>query len=357
MNMIVNILLFLFMMSLIIVIHEFGHLIAAKIFGVYCHEFSLGMGPKLFSKKGKETEYSVRAIPIGGFVAMAGDTDNALETSVDIEVPAERTLTGIKPIKRIIIMLGGIVMNLLLAEVVISLLLLGYGKYAMSPEPYIESVVEDYPAAKAGLRANDLIVGIEYENGSSYAPASFSELSDFLATYESGTIVLTIERDKERLDFEVEPVKNDSGSYVIGITGGSYAIVEVNILNCWYYGFIYLKEVMKLLITTVIGLFKGIGLKNLSGPIGIYNATSEAASMGADIYFNLLAVLSLNIGIMNAIPLPVLDGGRVVLTLVEMVIGHPISKKVTDAIMTISILLLIMLMVFATGQDLWRLFN
>lgn len=345
------------MMSLIIVIHEFGHLVAAKIFGVYCHEFSLGMGPKLFSKKGKETEYSIRAIPMGGFVAMAGDTDNVLETSVNVEVPPERTLTGIKPIKRIIIMLGGIIMNLLLAEAVISMLLLGYGKYAMSPEPLIESVIEGYPAEKAGLMANDVVVGIEYENGSSYAPDSFSELSDFLATYESGTITLTIERDGTRMEFAVDPVQNENGSYVIGIRGGSYAIKEVNIFNCWYYGFIYLKEVMKLLITTVLGLFRGIGLNNLSGPIGIYNATSEAASMGIDTYFNLLAVLSLNIGIMNAIPLPILDGGRVVMTFIEMLIGRPISKKLTDAIMTISVLLLFLLMLFATGQDLFRLFS
>ena len=118
-----NLFLFALLLSVIVSIHEFGHLVAAKIFGVYCKEYSIGMGPKIFSKKGKETEYSIRALPLGGFVAMAGDNENALETSVDTtDIPFERTLPGIARWKRIIIMLAGIFMNMILAIFILLLM-------------------------------------------------------------------------------------------------------------------------------------------------------------------------------------------------------------------------------------------
>ena len=113
-----TIILFILLLSVIIIIHEFGHFIAAKLFNVYVQEFSIGMGPKLFSRKGKETEYSLRALPIGGFVAMAGDSsDEKIETQVDTtNIPKERCLDSIHPLKRIIIMAAGIIMNFVLAE-------------------------------------------------------------------------------------------------------------------------------------------------------------------------------------------------------------------------------------------------
>ena len=356
-----TLILFILLLSLIIVIHECGHLIAAKIFGVYCAEFSLGMGPKLFSIKGKETEYSLRLLPLGGFVSMAGDNDNALETSADPDnqIPPERSLKGIARWKRVIVMLAGIIMNFILALVIVAIILMVNGKYAVAPEAVIKDVENGSPAYNAGMKAGDKVTRIAFENGSSMKIKTFNDFSDFMLTYEGeGEVTITVERSGEKIDLKLIPEhdeQNESNPYHVGVYSNSYEVVDINILNCWKYAIIYLKEVMKLMITTVIGLFRGIGLNNLSGPVGIYNATSQAAEMGFMTYLNLIAILSLNVGIVNALPLPILDGGRVLILIIEMIIGRPISKKAENIAMTISMLLLIMLMVFATYQDIARL--
>ncbi len=354
-----TIILFIVLLSVIVIIHEFGHLCVAKLFGVYCQEFSVGMGPKIFSKKGKETEYSLRAIPLGGFVAMAGDSDNDLETKVDTtNIPPERTLPGIAPWKRICVMLAGITMNFLLAIVIMSILLLHIGSYSISPEPIIKTVTPGSPAAEAGLMGGDRIVKVSLENGMSETPDTFYEMSVFLANYDgTGKFYFEIERDGEIKNISVMPEYDaESERYLIGITSGDYQIVDVTLGNCVRFAADHLWTVSKMIITTLLALFRGIGLNNVSGPVGIYNTTAEAVARGASYYFELMALISLNVGIFNALPLPVLDGGRVVLTLIEVVIGHPVSKKIENAVMGISIALLLGLMLLATYQDVLRIF-
>lgn len=351
--------LFVVLLSVIVVIHEFGHLIVAKFFGVYCQEFSVGMGPKLWSKKGKETEYCIRAIPFGGFVAMAGDSDNSLETSVDTsEIPVERTLPGVAPWKRIAIMLAGIFMNCILALLIMSLIFLHTGAYAVSPDATIAAVSPGSPAEKAGLLAGDRIVKAELENGTSASPKTFNELSIFLDTYDgTGKFYFEVDRNGEILHISVMPEYNEEyDRYLIGISSGQYKTVEVNLGNCVYYAFDYLAMMFSLIVSSLLGLLRGVGLNNLSGPVGVYSTTAQAVSLGAVYYFELMALISLNIGIFNALPLPILDGGRVLLTLIEMIIGHPISQKVQNIIMTISVAIVIGLFLLATTQDILRLF-
>lgn len=356
--MIINILLFLLMLSIIVVVHEFGHLIVAKLFNVYCAEFSVGMGPKLFSKKGKETEYCIRAIPYGGFVAMAGDTDNELETKVDMsKVPHERTLKGISAPKKIAIMLAGITMNILLATLIMSILLLHNGSYALSPEASIKTVEPGYPAAEVGIKANDKILGATLENGSSIKPKNFTELSTFISTYDGiGKIYFELERDGEIINVGVKPrFVEEENRYMIGITAPDYKIVDVNIFNCWGYALDHLFMITRLLLSSLKDLFFGRGFQNVSGPIGIYNTTSEAIALGPSYYFELLALISLNVGVFNALPLPILDGGRVVMTLIEMITGKELPEKITNAAMTISLIMIAILIVLATYQDIMRL--
>ena len=355
-----TLILFLLLLSVIVILHEGGHLIAAKIFNVYCSEYSIGMGPVLWQKQGKETVYSVRALPIGGFVAMAGDTDNELETKVDdSEIPPERTLTGIAKWKKIIIMLAGIAMNFLLAWVIIALVLNAAGGYSLSPKAEIASVVAGSPAEKAGLQAGDLILEISSENGTSVKPKQFDDLTAYMMTYQ-GDYALTykVQRGEQVIDLTVYPsYDNEEGRYLIGIYAPPGEVVKVNLLNCWYYSFDYCRFMISTMLMSLGQLFRGVGLNQLSGPIGIYQATGEAASMGASSYLLMVALISLNIGLINALPLPILDGGRVLLTLVEAVMGRPLSKKMENALMTASTILVLMLFVFATSQDLLRLFK
>jgi regulator of sigma E protease len=350
-----NILYFLILLSLIILIHEAGHLFAAKKFGVYCYEFSFGMGPVIFKRKKKETQYSIRALPIGGFVSMAGEEDGD-EAYPDVKVPDDRRLTNKKPWQKIIIMLAGVFMNFVLAWVIFSLIILAGGSYSNSPEPVVDKVVAGSPAEEAGFEEGDRIIKIVKEDGSSVEPDSYIDMQSFTSAY-SGTETYTVERDGKTLTLTVTPEYNDdSQSYIIGITGPDATVNDVNILNCWWYGIAEMGMIVKLLMTTLAGLiFHGSGLSQLSGPVGIYQASSEYASMGFAAFMFLVAELSLNVGIMNLLPLPVLDGGQVIITLVEWIAHRELNQKVKTGIMIACWVLLIGLMVFVTWNDISKL--
>ena len=354
-----NILLFIFMLTLIVSLHELGHLIAAKIFGVYCKEYSIGMGPKIYSHKGKETEFCIRAFPIGGFVAMAGDDENSLETKVDTtDIPVERTLNGIARWKRVIIMLAGIFMNMVLALVIYSLIILYNGSYTVGSKPQISSIMEDYPAEKAGLKTGDIITKIGF-NDMSISPEDYFEIIDFTSAYNGeGSWTVEVEREGEKLTFELIPeYLEDEQRYVIGIGFDNIAteVKSVNILNCWYYGFKYLVFIIKFTFTQFVSIFRTMNISSFSGPVGIYTTVSEVSAMGLYYYAQLIALISVNVGILNALPLPIFDGGRVLILLIEMLIGHELPRKTQEIIMTASVALLLMLLIFVTYNDISRL--
>ncbi len=337
-------------LSLIVLVHELGHLASAKLFGVYCKEFAIGMGPKLFSKKGKETEYSIRAFPFGGFVAMAG------EESVEAEVSFERSLLGIAKWKRIVILLSGVAMNFALAFVLFLSINLAVGAIYQSPKPIIASVIADSPAEEAGLKANDLILKMSFSDGTSIVPKTFDDVVTYVQLYHS-TMTLTIDRSGEIVEITVTPVFNESSQrYYLGVNLPPGEMVKIN-------GFEAVGYAFNTMISTVFGMFifigkmlTGVGLTQVSGPIGIIDVTNTQASLGLLNLTYLTALLSLNIGVFNLLPLPILDGGRVMLTLIEAVFRRPINKNIELALMYISAAALIGLMLFATWQDLGRLF-
>ena len=350
--------LFILLLSVIIVIHEAGHLIAAKIFGVYCSEFSMGMGPEVLHFQGKETKYALRLIPIGGFVAMAGDSDNALESKTDAEIPVERTLVGVAKWKKIIIMMAGIIMNFVLAFVVASLVFLYVGAYPKAPEPVLDSVMPNTVAETVGLMADDRIVEMRYDElNIKTHPKTFDDVSTFMFGHESDELTLVVGRNDQELEFSLTPEYNaENDRYMVGIKAKAPEVIEVNLMNCWGIGIDYLSYVTRTIFMSLGQLFKGVGLENLSGPVGVYQATESAISAGYESYLLMLAVLSVNVGIFNALPLPILDGGRVLITLIEAVIKRPLSEKAINILMSASMALLLILMLFATWQDIARVF-
>lgn len=357
--MIKNILLFLVLLLGIVIVHEFGHLIAAKIFKVYCSEFSIGMGPLIYRHKGKETDLTLRLFPIGGFVAIAGDSENELETTVDVQVPFERTMKGIARWKRIIIMLAGVMMNFVLALLIIAGIMLYNGKIYNPPLALVQEILPATPAEKAALETGDLITSVILPNGQQFAVDDINDLSNSLSLYSGdGAVILQIERAGEKLELSLYPeYLPEENRYYVGFKTGEYQLVTTNLFNVWGFAASYLWDLACMIGVTFLGLFRGVGLENLSGPVGIYQATSEAASAGSVTYLTLLAVISLNIGIFNLLPLPIMDGGRVVLLLIESLIGKPLNKKFESLIMNISVILLLMLLLFATSQDFLRLFS
>ena len=352
-----TIIYFLILLSMIIVIHEAGHLLAAKKFNVFCYEFSFGMGPLLWQKKGKETRCSIRAIPVGGYVSMAGEEDgDALYP--DVKVPEGRRLTDIVWWKKIIILLAGVTMNFLMAWVIFSLTMLAGGYYRAPAKAVVEQVVEGSPAEAAGFMPGDKIISVTKEDGSSIHPETYIDMQTFSAGY-SGEETYVVERaDGQQYEIKVTPrYSEEDDAYLIGIVGSSGELEKVNLLNCWYYGALEMGLIARLLFTTIAGLFHGHGLNQLSGPVGIYQATETYAAMGFASFMLLVAQLSLNVGIFNLLPLPVLDGGQIVITLAETIVGKELNDKVKTGLMVACWVLLIGFMVFVTWQDISRLFS
>ena len=351
-----TIIYFLILLSMIIVIHEAGHLLAAKRFGVYCYEFSFGMGPLIWKKKGSETQYSIRAIPIGGYVSMAGETDGD-QLYPDVTVPEGRRLIEKPWWQRVIIMLAGVFMNFLLAWVLFSLIILSGGGFRTSPEAIVDIVVAGSPAEAAGFQSGDRILNIEKEDGSSVKPKTYLDMQTFTSGYGEKEIY-TIDRNGEEIVIEVTPeYSEESDAYLIGIVGPDSGYTSVNILNCWYFGAYEMVTITRLMFMTIMSLLRGIGLSQLSGPVGIYQATETYASMGFASFMFLVAQLSLNVGIFNLLPLPVLDGGQIVITLCEAIARRQLNEKIKTGIMLACWVLLIGLMLFVTWNDIVRLIS
>lgn len=348
MSILINILIFVLILSVIVIIHEFGHLIAAKKFGVYCSEFAIGMGPVLYRYKKGETEYTLRALPLGGFVQMAG------EEGTDFDVPFERTINGIKPWKQIIVMAAGAIMNVVLAFLVFVGIVMARGTVSAPADPIISTVVEGSPASVVGMMPEDKIVKVVMPDGTEIIPETFEDIS--LADYKEGTIIYTVDRDGKMIDFKVEPKFNkEENRFMIGIAAQP-KVRNISWYESFYYGGQMVIDMTGQIIQAFGNLLRGVGLQDLSGPVGIYQATSQVANAGLSALIMWLGLLSLNVGIFNLLPVPILDGGRILIVLIEKLMGRRLSEKVQMAIMMVGLIAIIALMVFATANDIGRLF-
>lgn len=350
---------FVLIFGVIITIHELGHLIAAKSFNVYCHEFSFGMGPKLFGKKYKETQYNVRMFPIGGFVAMAGEADANFDQE---EIPIERTIKGISKWKQVIVMLAGVFSNFVLALALFIGLNLIVGQIQEPTLPIVSAVVENSAADKAGILAGDEIVEVIYPKGDKINPKEFSEIGTFFDLFPEEEITFKVNRDGSELLLKITPeLDGESGRYLIGIQGLPGEILDLTFMGAIKAGFNDFKNGGSLILKSLTFLIRGIGVDRVSGPIGILDQTGQIMGQatsfkdGSLIIMNLIAILSVNLGIFNLIPLPMFDGGRVVLTLYEIIFRKDVNKKVENALMLASLFVLAFLIVFTTWNDISRL--
>lgn len=342
---------FVIMISVIIFIHELGHFVTAKKFGVYCGEFSIGMGPVVFKKQRGETQYSLRAIPIGGFVSMAGESD---DTKADVNVPLERTINGISPLKRIVVMLAGIFMNVLLAWVIFIGISMYQGTAPVPSQPVLAVVDKNSPAQEAGLKEGDQIVSITRSDGKVIKIDSATAIIEEVGLYHE-TTTFNIIRDGKSLDKKITPKKQEDGSYTIGV-GITSKIKKIQWYESFKYGTQNMVNSSTLIVKSLGTLVQGKNWDQVSGPVGIVKAVGETASNGFVSFLSLLAILSLNIGIFNAIPIPALDGGRALITVVEMITGKTVKEKTMERLITVGFILLFGIMLFATWNDILKLF-
>ena len=343
---------FILILGVIVLVHEFGHFIFSKLFGVYVYEFSIGMGPRVFGtkkKKGK-TQYNVRAFPIGGFVSLAGEDP----TEEDPEVPKGAFLYN-KPVwQRFIIMAAGVFNNFLLAIIILFGIGLFHGSIDMTPE--ITKVDQEYPLYEVGVRDGDIVKEV---NGNKIS--TMDDLKIYLALENDGSETeFVIERDGKEYTYKVTPVeeKDEETNETVYKYGMELETKRKHgFLNAIKYSFEQLISYFKQMIITFKYLFSGkIGADNLSGPVGIYSIVGKVTKESPLLnILSLTALLSVNVGFLNIMPFPAFDGGRIVFLIIEKLRGKPVNPKVENMVNTIGFCLLMLLVVFVTWNDIVKL--
>lgn len=356
MQVVIGLIALIFMLSVIVIIHELGHFMVARLFGVYCKEFSIGMGPLLYSHQGKQTQFSIRAIPFGGYVMMAGEEDGSQnETDEWLKDVPENARLNFKPKwQQICVMLAGVTMNFILAWFIYVGLSMTQGYVVETPKPLVYEVQENSPAMEAGFKKGDLVV--RATNGrDTIEPDTYIELLEWIQ-YHHENLTLDVLRDDKEVEIEITPeYDEESNVYLFGFSVKADA-KEIAWYESFYYGSVDMINDGTSIFRSIGQLLQGNGLENLSGPVGIAQVTTEAASLGLRSYISLFALICLNIGIFNLLPIPALDGGRVLILLLEVLFRRKINTKIVENIIVASFVLLIGLFLFATYNDILRLF-
>ena len=350
MSFIINLILFILILGSIVFVHEFGHFIFAKLTGVYVYEFAIGMGPKLFSKKGKETEYTLRAIPIGGFCMMAGED---LEDDDLKKVPKNKRLQSKKPWQRFLIMFFGAGNNFIFAIILLFLIGLIWGGTSM--DPIVTSVLKNSAAATSGIEEGDRILEI---NGHSISTTDDISLYLAIADPEEASDIKVEKEDDSVETYSVQPkkIKQDGETvYQYGI--GMAQEREYGLLSALEFTGKKTVSIFKQMGVTVAYLFTGgISLSQLSGPVGIFSIVGEQSSTGLMNIIYLIAFLSINVGFLNLLPLPAFDGGHILFIIIEKIKGSPVAPETENMIHTVGLFLLMLLMIFVTFNDILKLF-
>ena len=415
---IINAIKIIFLLGFLILIHEAGHFLVAKLFKVKVNEFSLGFGKVLYSKQRKETRYCIRAFPLGGFVSMEGEDERSDENG---------SFSKLSIPKRILIVAAGATVNIVfgllvffalacsignfysttVAEVVdtyaadnvgimpgdkileinnkkirlnsditeeveksngesINVLVLRDGKeisYDFKPTEKItktigiylgnentasckiESIYENSPAEKVGLQSGDIIFSVNGEE----VNKDYKRAIELIQNSEEN-VKLTIDRNGEKVDFDIIPIENKE--YYIGTM---FKVADKNIKNNLYYGFWTTVDFSGSLLYNVKELFTGnVSTDQLMGPVGISSTVASTTTFAEFIY--LLAVISLSLGVTNLLPIPALDGGKILLLLIEAIRRKPLSEKFEITVQLIGFSLLILLSIYVSYNDILRLF-
>lgn len=353
---------FIIVLGLLIFVHEFGHFLMAKLFGVRVLKFSLGFGPTLFGTRRGETEYVVSAIPLGGYVKMFGEGHGDAEESDTAAEPA-RSFAH-KPVwQRFLIVAGGPVFNLFFAAFLFSLI---FGINGV-PEPVdttrIGTVGAGTPAARAGLEPGDVVTAVD-----GIAVEKWEELAEQVSNSQGRPLVFTVQRGEATFTTEVtpemSPVKDLFGSkvgerFMVGVVRAEEVIYEkVSLVEAVRSGTV---QVWNWVYLTGMGIVKIIQkvvpASELGGPILIAQMAGKQMEAGWVNFLYFMAVISVNLGVLNLLPIPILDGGHLVFLTLEGALRRPLNQRTMEIMQQIGLVLLGSLMLFAFYNDLARLFQ
>ncbi len=357
-----TILIFFIVLSVLVLAHEWGHFITAKRAGAKVEEFGFGFPPRLFSYKKGETVFSFNLIPFGGFVKIFGESGEHQNES--------GSFASLKISRRALITVAGVVMNIILAWVLLSV-----GNIIGRPEIIddtnetiakniniqILEVTKGSPAEKAGLTSADQIQSASL-TGVTQIFTNIDDFQKFISQNAGTEIKLNLKRGQEIIGVNIIPRKNPpAGEGALGVS-----LIKVGLVSTpWYLAFWQgAKDTWGLIGAIVSGLFfffktlflEGRILGEIAGPVGIASLTGRAYQLGISYLIQLTAVLSVNLAILNILPFPALDGGRLILLAIEKIKGSPLNQKIEQSINTFGFVLLLGLMLFITWKDIVKLF-
>lgn len=327
----------IFALGVLIIVHELGHFIMAKINKVKVIEFSIGMGPKIFTYKGKETNYSLSLLPVGGYVQMLGAQEESEE---------EGSFTSKSPFRRITIIVAGVIMNFILAIVIFTAVLCHFGYRDTS----INEVLKDGPLLEAGLQTGDEVTKV---NNSKII--TFTDLNNEMGKNTGEEVTVEYKRDGEIKEATIKPKYVDDEGGKRYILGAIFNVVEEPTLA---QGF---KQSFKQSGTLITQALKTLGklvtgqgnLKtDIGGPVTVVQLSAGAAEAGMWDLANLVGVLSISLAVFNFLPFPILDGGWTVLLLIELITKRKVPEKIVNVMNTVGIVLLVALMVVVTIKDI-----
>jgi len=350
----ITLFIFLLILGLLIIVHEFGHFIVAKKLGVRVEKFSFGFGRRILTKKKNHTEYTINLIPLGGYVKLAGDSVEEFKNNPDEYLSKS-------PSQRCQIIFFGPLLNYVLGFLCFWLIFfIGYPTLTTK----VGGLIDGFGAKDAGIQVGDKIVAVDGKRVDFW-----EDLQKAIQTKKAATkVLLSVLRDSQEYTLEVkikekrldDALGQKRNVGLIGITPKDEIIkVKHGFLESFVLG---INKTLDLTVLTYKALWRMITGKlsmaeSITGPLGIFYITSKAASLGMIALLHLVAVLSVSLGIFNLLPLPVLDGGHIVLLAIEKIRGRHLSIKAERVITQIGFTLIVALAIFATYNDLLRLFG
>lgn len=349
----------------LIFFHELGHFMMARILGIGVKTFSLGFGPKIFTIGKRKTKYSLSLIPLGGYVSLAGEEDEnekieqSSQTTDELFLPTEK-FSNRPPWHRLLVVLAGPVANVLLAFFIYWGVSWLQGSTFLLP--IIGTVTENSPAEHVGLLPGDIITRVD-----GMPVSQWDQVAEYIAESQGNEVTITLSRDDKFLEFRLKPEEKSrtnlfgekKPAWLIGISAQgdietrplSFLAASVTGLKKTWFSINFTYE-------SLLKLFqKVVPLDSIGGPILIAQLVGQQANAGIIPLLLLTALISINLGVLNLLPIPILDGGHVVFLLLEMIFQRPISPFIKTVSMRIGIVLLLSLMVFATWNDIMRLIS
>jgi regulator of sigma E protease len=363
----VYILIFIIILAVLVFVHELGHFLVAKAAGIRVDEFAIGFPPKIFSVKRGETTYALNAVPFGGYVKIFGED---YESEKDPAVPREPRSFANKPKSiQALVLVAGILFNIIFAWILLSIgFMVGMPvakdynpALVQNPSTTVILVQKNSPAEEAGLKVGDKVLSLSSGNTTIENPST-SELQQFTSTHENQPVSITYERAAEKNTILVTPTVRSGDKATIGVAMDSVGILKLSFFKAFWQG---AKFTWYMITSTAVGLayfiggaFTGSGsISDVTGPVGIAGLVNDATQLGFVYVLSFTAIISINLAIINLIPFPALDGGRILFVLIEKIRGKALNPTIVQYVNAAGLALLLLLMVVVTFNDIVALFK